>query len=90
MQKHNLRSGPPKKRHKPLRAKGLFSAPPRGIEQGANSSGNTGSDVRRDANSDAVCGDSIPIDPDLAAVVAAWPTLPESTRAAVLALVRAH
>ena len=32
---------------------------------------------------------STPIDPQLAAVVAAWPTLPEAIRRAVLALIHA-
>ena len=31
--------------------------------------------------------ESIPVDPDLAGVVVAWPALPEHIRAAVLALV---
>ena len=40
------------------------------------------------AKSGALSGDSAPIDPELAAVVAAWPTLPEAVRRQVVALCR--
>ena len=33
--------------------------------------------------------DSVPIDPDLAAVVEAWPKLPEAIKAGILAMIRA-
>jgi hypothetical protein len=33
--------------------------------------------------------DTVPLAPDLAAVVSAWPTLPEPIRAGILAMVRA-
>jgi len=36
-----------------------------------------------------VCPTTAVIAPDLAAVVAAWPTLPEAIRAGILAMVRA-
>ena len=77
-----------KKRHKPLICKGLHPVPPRGVEQIANSSGNQGVALPSGAESGAVGGDSAPIDPDLAAVVAAWPGLPEAVRRKVVALVR--
>jgi hypothetical protein len=36
----------------------------------------------------AIEGENTPIDPDLAEVIRAWPTLPEATRAGILATVR--
>ncbi len=36
----------------------------------------------------AIEGDSAPIDPDLAAVVAAWPALPATARQSILRIVR--
>jgi hypothetical protein len=44
--------------------------------------------VQRDAFSDALSGECTPISPDLATVINAWPTLPDATRQAVLAIVR--
>ena len=66
---------------------GLALGTPRGIEQGPNSSGKQGFATQRDANSDALSGDSAPIDPELAEVVRAWPTLPAGVKADVLARV---
>jgi hypothetical protein len=40
------------------------------------------------AESGAVGAQNTPIDPDLAEVIRAWPTLPEATRAGILAAVR--
>ncbi len=40
------------------------------------------------AESGAVGADSPPICPDLAELIEAWPTLPETTRAAILELIR--
>jgi len=37
----------------------------------------------------AVGSENTPIDPDLAAVVDAWPKLPEAIRAGILAMIRA-
>ncbi len=50
-----------------------------------NKSGNTGSDPGADTRPT----DLAAADPDLAAVIAAWATLPSAIRAGVLALVRA-
>jgi hypothetical protein len=61
---------------------------PTGFEQAPDSAENRGDAVRRDAKSDALSGDSGAIAPDLAAVVAAWPRLPEAVRRHVLALVQ--
>ncbi len=36
-----------------------------------------------------VTGDLPPIDPDLAALIGAWPTLPAALRAGIVAMVRA-
>lgn len=52
-------------------------------ESGGSKSGNTRAD------SDPPTAPAMPTDPDLAAVVAAWPALPPAIRAGVLALVRA-
>jgi branched-subunit amino acid aminotransferase/4-amino-4-deoxychorismate lyase len=59
-----------------------------GLEHTANSSGNHGVALQGGAKSGALSGDSAPIDPDLAAVVAAWPTLPEATRQSIVAAVK--
>ena len=84
-----------KKRHKPLTIKGLCRAllyrthvhsTPRGVEQRANSSGNQGVALQGGAKSGALSGDSAP-DPDLMAVVAAWPTLPEAVRQKIVGMV---
>jgi hypothetical protein len=50
--------------------------------------GKTGVPPESGAESGAVGGDSAPIDPDLMAVVAAWPTLSDATRRQVVALVQ--
>ena len=63
---------------------------PRGVEQIVHSTGNQGVAVQGGAKSGALSGDSVPIDPDLAAVVAAWPGLPETVRRQVVALVGAN
>ncbi len=55
----------------------------------SENTGKTGVPQESGAESGASSGDSAPIDPDLAAVVSAWPTLPYAIRAAVLAIVRA-
>jgi hypothetical protein len=60
-----------------------------GLERTANSSGNTGHSEKGGAESGASCGDSRPIDPDLMAVIAAWPDLPETVRQSIMAAVRA-
>jgi hypothetical protein len=65
-----------------------YHPPPRGVEQGSNSSGNTGFAPQRDANSDALSGNSAPIDPGLALIVNIWPALPESVRKNVLTIIR--
>jgi len=60
-----------------------------GLERTANSSGNTGHSEKGGAESGASSGDSAPIDPNLTAVVAAWPDLPETVRQTIVAAVRA-
>ena len=59
-----------------------------GLERTANSSGNTGHSEKGGAESGASSGDSASIDPDLMAVVNAWPTLPETTRRQIAATIR--
>ena len=41
------------------------------------------------AESGALPADSAPIDPDLAALIDAWPTLPEAIRQSILVFARA-
>ncbi len=60
----------------------------RGIELPPKSSGNTGVSAAGGAKSGAVDARSGAIDPGLAAVVEAWPGLPEAARQAILAIVR--
>lgn len=51
-----------------------------GLEPLAESSGNTPITTRRSANHSALCAQSDAIDPRLAAIVEAWPTLAEGVR----------
>jgi hypothetical protein len=50
--------------------------------------GKTGVPQESGAESGASIGDSHPVDPDLAEVIAAWPGLPEAIRRKVVALLR--
>jgi hypothetical protein len=65
-----------------------YKVPPRGVEQIADSSGNQGVAHQGGAKSGALSGDSAPIDPDLAEVVAAWTDLPEKVREKIVAMAR--
>lgn len=67
-----------------------------GLEQCAETLGNSsgsGASAAESGASDAENGpnpaDHEPTDPELAAVVAAWPTLPEAVRVGILAIVMA-
>jgi len=66
----------------------LCKLPPRGTEQGPNSSGKRGFTEGRDADSDALCVDSIPSNADLVELLQAWPTLSAEARASIMATVR--
>jgi hypothetical protein len=59
---------------------------PRGVEQPSNSSGNDAISRTRDAKSDAA-GGGIALDASLRQVIAAWGTLPQSFRRAILAII---
>jgi hypothetical protein len=66
-----------------------------GFEQPAYSSGNTGGDEKSDAQTGALSDDFIQggalpafADPDLQAVVNAWPSLSVETQQSILAIVR--
>ncbi|MBM4225847.1 MAG: hypothetical protein FJ167_13985, partial [Gammaproteobacteria bacterium] len=63
--------------------------PPRGFEPSANLSQNLNNSQQGGAKCGALDSESRPIDPELAELVAAWPTLPEPIRAGILAMVRA-
>jgi len=63
--------------------------PPRGLEAPANSLGNTANPAPGGAKSGALIPKKPATDPALAALIDAWPTLPEAIRAGILAMVRA-
>lgn len=69
---------------------------PLGFERPPETSGNTGVAGESGAESGALSSDSAPnatpdapTDPELAAVVTAWPDLPPAIRAGIVALVKA-
>lgn len=55
----------------------------------AANAGNSAGWPESGAESGALCAQNDPFDPQLAAVVEAWPTLPEPIKAGVLAMIRA-
>ena len=71
--------------------------PPQGAELAGDSTGKTGVPVESGAESGALGARKPPSDPDrmkpidadLAAVIDAWPKLPEATRRSILAMIRA-
>jgi hypothetical protein len=60
-----------------------------GIEPGQKSSGNRGVGNQSGAECGALGARDAPLDPDLAAVVDAWPALPAAIKAGILAMIRA-
>ena len=60
-----------------------------GIEPTVNSPENTAFSVQGGAESGALGTQTPAIDPALATLIDAWPTLPEPIRAGILAMVRA-
>jgi hypothetical protein len=78
-------------------ARGSDQVSDTGLEHPANPAGNSRISDSGGSKSGNI-GDSLgpptppatPTDPDLAGVVAAWPTLPPALRSAVLAIVAAH
>jgi hypothetical protein len=60
-----------------------------GIEPGAKPSGNHGCENQSGAESGALCAREVPLDADLAALIDAWPTLPVTIKAGIVAMVRA-
>jgi hypothetical protein len=60
-----------------------------GIEQPQENSGNTAITHESGAQSGALGARVAPLDADLAAVVDAWPTLPEAIRDCMLSMIRA-
>ncbi len=67
----------------------VFSVVREGLEQPPKSSGKTAVSTIGGAKSDVIGAAGGAIDPDLQAILDAWPRLPESVRAEVLAMVRA-
>ena len=62
---------------------------PRGVEQSQKPSGKPGISQTRDAQNDAVANQRS-VDPGLRQVIAAWCTLPQALRQAILAIVDVH
>jgi hypothetical protein len=60
-----------------------------GLELSQESTGNSSGADRSGAKCGALGAQNGPLDPDLAAVVEAWPGLPEALRAGILAMTRA-
>jgi len=60
-----------------------------GLEHPADSTGNSAVRDQSSAESGAVGAQTAFADPDLAAVVEAWPSLPEAIKAGILAMIRA-
>jgi hypothetical protein len=60
-----------------------------GIELGPQSSGNSGVGGQSGAKCGALDAPKAPLDPDLAAVVDAWPALPPTIKAGILAMIGA-
>ncbi|MCC7086404.1 MAG: hypothetical protein IT427_15495 [Pirellulales bacterium] len=58
-----------------------------GIELGPQSSGNNGVGNQSGAKSGALGAQKAPLDPDLAAVVDAWPDLPAEVKEAVMGII---
>jgi hypothetical protein len=60
-----------------------------GIELGPQSSGNSALGGQSGAECGARGAQNAPIDPELAAVIDAWPALPAAIKAGILAMIRA-
>ena len=60
-----------------------------GLEQYPETPANQGISETGDAQSDALSANSAPVDPDLAAITAAWPGLPAALKAGIVAMVNA-
>jgi len=60
-----------------------------GLEPPLKTTGKTGVSAKGGAKSGAVGAPSVPIDPDLQAVIEAWPQLPASVKTDILARVQA-
>jgi hypothetical protein len=60
-----------------------------GIEPAPKSSGNSGGRDQSGAECGALAAPEASLDPDLAAVVDAWPTLPAAIKAGILAMIGA-
>jgi hypothetical protein len=66
----------------------LVKADGKGSELPLNSSGNEGFPDESGAESGALDAEIEPKDPELGAIIDAWPTLPEALKAGILAMVR--
>jgi hypothetical protein len=66
-----------------------FPIPPRGLETPAQSPKNSTNLAPGGVKSGALAPKTQAIDPALAALIDAWPTLPDAIRAGIVAMVRA-
>jgi hypothetical protein len=76
-------------RRKKGRLRATLRVPPRGLEPLINSPGNAAISNVGGAESGAPATKSRDVDPDLAALIDAWPSLPEVVRAGIVAMVKA-
>lgn len=67
----------------------MFRVAEEGLEPTSHSTGNTIDPPQGGAKSGALGAQNGPLDPDLAAIVKAWPTLPEPIKAGIVAMIGA-
>jgi len=72
-----------------LQRRRLCRVPPEGLEQSEETPRRVQVSETAGAKSGAVDRENAPIDPELAQVIEAWPTLPPAIREAILAMLRA-
>jgi hypothetical protein len=84
-----LTGGAGKKNRRPRLPRGRRSNGGAGNRTSPENPKKTALSEQRGTESGTVATDPTPIDPDLAKIIDAWPTLPEPIRAGILAMIRA-